>query len=157
MVVSGLPERNGDRHAGEIASMALHMLSAMMTFKIRHLPHEVMQLRIGLHSGPCVAGVVGLKMPRYCLFGDTVNIASRMESGGFALRVHVSQTTAEILQKLGGYVAAASLGMPAIRKSFVRARPSAPLRTRCSTIASRGCCRACVVLLLHQGAVAKHA
>lgn len=103
MVVSGLPERNGKRHAGEIASMALHMLSSMMSFRIRHLPHEHMQLRIGLHSGPCVAGVVGLKMPRYCLFGDTVNIASRMESGGYALRIHVSQTTAELLQELGGY------------------------------------------------------
>ena len=83
MVVSGLPIRNGDQHAGEIAAMSLHLLSAIMDFRIRHMPEERLQLRIGIHSGPVVAGVVGLKMPRYCLFGDTVNTASRMESGGF--------------------------------------------------------------------------
>ena len=82
MVVSGLPNRNGIMHAGEIASMSLNLLEALIDFKIRHRENETIKLRIGLHSGSCVAGVVGLKMPRYCLFGDTVNTASRMESTG---------------------------------------------------------------------------
>ncbi|MBV95808.1 Retinal guanylyl cyclase 1, partial [Eschrichtius robustus] len=82
MVASGLPQRNGQRHAAEIANMALDILSAVGTFRMRHMPEVPVRIRIGLHSGPCVAGVVGLTMPRYCLFGDTVNTASRMESTG---------------------------------------------------------------------------
>ncbi|EDO36182.1 predicted protein [Nematostella vectensis] len=103
MVVSGLPVRNGERHAGEVASMALNLLSEVRDFQIPHIPSRKVQLRIGIHSGSCVAGVVGLKMPRYCLFGDTVNYASRMESSGLALRIHVSPECKEVLDRLGGY------------------------------------------------------
>ena len=51
MVVSGLPSLNGIRHAGEIASMSLHLLVAIQRFKIRHRPQDVLKLRIGIHSG----------------------------------------------------------------------------------------------------------
>ncbi|XP_047479439.1 guanylate cyclase 32E-like [Penaeus chinensis] len=104
MVVSGLPICNGDRHAGEIASMALKLLDAARTFTIRHRPSDTLKLRIGIHSGPCVAGVVGLTMPRYCLFGDTVNTASRMESTGEQLRIHISHANKLMLDKIGGYL-----------------------------------------------------
>lgn len=103
MVVSGLPLRNGDRHVGEIASLALHLLDRISKIEIKHRPGELLQIRAGIHSGQCVAGVVGLKMPRYCLFGDTVNTASRMESTGEPMRIHISSTTYNLLKKIGGY------------------------------------------------------
>ncbi|KAM3591137.1 uncharacterized protein V6R79_023235 [Siganus canaliculatus] len=104
MVASGLPVPNGNRHAAEIANMALDILSAVGTFKMRHMPDVPVRIRIGLHTGPCVAGVVGLTMPRYCLFGDTVTTASRMESSGLPYRIHIHESTVKVLRDLNlGY------------------------------------------------------
>lgn len=102
MVVSGLPDRT-PKHAGNIASLSLELLGAVKNFKISHRPSDTLQLRIGMHSGPVVAGVVGLAMPRYCLFGDTVNTSSRMESNGLPLKIHISKESHAELEQLGGY------------------------------------------------------
>ncbi|KAM7413469.1 hypothetical protein PAMA_020725 [Pampus argenteus] len=104
MVASGLPKKNGNKHAAEIAHMSLNILSSVGSFRMRHMPDVPVRIRIGIHSGPCVAGVVGLTMPRYCLFGDTVNTASRMESTGLPYRIHVNMSTVKILHSLNdGY------------------------------------------------------
>lgn len=94
MVAGGLPEQQ-DGHAKDVSAMALDMLDAVADYNTA-ASHEV-DIRIGIHTGPTVAGVIGIKKFVYDIWGDTVNTASRMESSGEPGRIQLSQQAAELV------------------------------------------------------------
>ncbi len=95
MVVGGLPVPSND-HAEAIAEMALQMQSSIKKFKRED--GSQFSLRIGIHTGQAIAGVIGTKKFIYDLWGDTVNVASRMESYGIADCIQVTEATYQLLK-----------------------------------------------------------
>jgi signal transduction histidine kinase/DNA-binding NarL/FixJ family response regulator/bacteriorhodopsin len=100
MVAAG--HDGGADHAKRVMLMGLAMLEAVKA--VRPPPQMRLQIRVGVHSGPAFTGVVGQKVPRYCFFGDTVNVSSRMESNGVPGCIHISQAARDCVGNtdLGG-------------------------------------------------------
>uniref|UniRef100_H2ZCI6 Guanylate cyclase soluble subunit beta-1 n=1 Tax=Ciona savignyi TaxID=51511 RepID=H2ZCI6_CIOSA len=94
MAVSGLPEPCND-NARHICEMALEIMDLSKQINI---DNECIKVTIGIHTGDVVTGVIGQRTPRYCLFGNTVNISSRCETTGLPGQINVSEYTYRAIQ-----------------------------------------------------------
>jgi guanylate cyclase len=92
MVAAGVPRSRAD-HAHALADLALEMKECAHTC----VPGSDLRLRIGISSGPVIAGVIGRRRFLYDLWGDTVNMASRMESHGIADEIQITRPTWELV------------------------------------------------------------
>ncbi|TPX71465.1 hypothetical protein SpCBS45565_g01123 [Spizellomyces sp. 'palustris'] len=106
-IVAGLNEESEQggreavirRNAMDTIDCALRFLTEIRNLDMTDQVMRDLHIRIGIHSGPCVGGVAGVTMPKFAIFGDTVNIANQMEQKSRPNRIHISQATYELIKE----------------------------------------------------------
>ena len=83
--------------------MALDLLAGCVVFQIPHRPNARLNIRFGMHSGPACGVVAGTRIPNYCVMSDTSNLARIVERMGEGMRIHLSGTSKNLLDEVGGF------------------------------------------------------
>jgi len=99
MAAGGIPNAN-TTHAKNVVDFAFHICQLLKKYETEKMSKNApyFRVRIGIHTGPITAGVVGLKKFAYDIWGDAVNIAARMEANGEAGKINISASTFELVK-----------------------------------------------------------
>ncbi|CAI4224363.1 unnamed protein product [Auanema sp. JU1783] len=99
LVVSGIPDLPDNLHLTEICRISLELKKFMKTLVVLHRPDYTLRVKMGISYGAVAAGVLGLTAPRFCVFGESVNMACRMAGTGVPSKIQVSENASELIQR----------------------------------------------------------
>ncbi|XP_055336008.1 receptor-type guanylate cyclase gcy-28-like [Paramacrobiotus metropolitanus] len=98
IAASGLPDPNPERHAVDMATFSLNLIAKATT--LTNLPvNEELKFRIGISSGPVSSGLINLALPKFCIFGETINSSAKMQALSAPNRIHIASTTKSALDR----------------------------------------------------------
>ncbi|CAJ0569297.1 unnamed protein product, partial [Mesorhabditis spiculigera] len=101
LLVSGIPKLDHQRHLAEVCKLALKFHQyALNDYRIPHHPEKKLRLKMGIHTGPLASGILGISAPRFCVFGDTVNMTFRMAATCEPDKIQLNESTARLIQDL---------------------------------------------------------